>query len=58
MASSERSISCSEVLSHGTASDCWLVLNDKAFDLSDFAPDHTGGAKNKFKRHDKGMKSS
>ena len=32
-----------EVMQHCTNSDAWTVVNDKVYDLSDFANSHPGG---------------
>ena len=39
-----RVIPFSEVASHATADDCWLIIDNLVYDLSAFAPDHPGGA--------------
>jgi len=33
-----------EMLQHSTANDCWLVIHNQVYDLTDFAPEHPGGA--------------
>ncbi|PLB54885.1 cytochrome B2 [Aspergillus steynii IBT 23096] len=39
-----RSVSTREIARHNGADDCWLVVNNQVWDLSDFAPNHPGGA--------------
>ena len=34
-----------EVASHNTLEDLWLIVAGKAFNLSQFAPEHPGGYK-------------
>nr|XP_053636568.1 uncharacterized protein LOC128691704 isoform X2 [Cherax quadricarinatus] len=36
-------ISLSEVASHDTHNDCWIVLYDKVFDVTKFLLEHPGG---------------
>lgn len=33
-----------EVAQHNSASDCWLTINGKVYDLTSYAPTHPGGA--------------
>ncbi|MEO8863356.1 MAG: cytochrome b5-like heme/steroid binding domain-containing protein [Candidatus Saccharimonadales bacterium] len=33
-----------EVAIHSTSSDCWLIINNKVYDVSKFLGDHPGGA--------------
>ena len=35
-----------QVRQHNTQDDCWIVVNGKAYDVTDFMPDHPGGASN------------
>jgi L-lactate dehydrogenase (cytochrome) len=37
-------IAFDEVQKHATAADCWCVIGKGVYDLSDFAPEHPGGA--------------
>eukprot|EP00937_MAST-01D_sp_MAST-1D-sp2_P003856 g3856.t1 len=32
-----------DVAQHNTAEDCWVIINNKAYDLTDFAEEHPGG---------------
>ncbi|EME38909.1 hypothetical protein DOTSEDRAFT_75576 [Dothistroma septosporum NZE10] len=42
--SSSGKVSVAEVTKHSSADDCWVVVNGKVYDLSNFAPEHPGGA--------------
>lgn len=33
------------VAQHATSADCWVVVNDNVYDLSDYAQQHPGGAR-------------
>ena len=39
-----RTIAFDEVQQHATAADCWCVIGKGVYDLSEFAPEHPGGA--------------
>lgn len=41
----ERSISVEEISKHNTKEDCWIVVDGKVWDITDFAPEHPGGGK-------------
>ncbi|MFZ2072758.1 MAG: cytochrome b5 domain-containing protein [Minisyncoccia bacterium] len=34
------------VLKHNTISDCWMIINNKVYDLSNYATVHPGGTRN------------
>jgi len=34
------------VLKHNTISDCWMIINNKVYDLSNYATAHPGGTRN------------
>ncbi|KAL1411242.1 hypothetical protein Q8F55_002193 [Vanrija albida] len=38
-----RAIPYAEVLRHNTPDDCWVVIGDKVYDLTEFAKSHPGG---------------
>ncbi|OAP56788.1 hypothetical protein AYL99_08900 [Fonsecaea erecta] len=38
-----RKISVSEVSSHNTDTDCWIVVDNQVWDITNFAPEHPGG---------------
>ncbi|OAA53863.1 cytochrome b2 [Cordyceps fumosorosea ARSEF 2679] len=39
-----RKVSVSEVRKHTTNDDCWIVVDNHVYDMTDFAPTHPGGA--------------
>jgi len=39
----EEKISLPELSSHNTANDCWIVFEDKVYDITSFLPKHPGG---------------
>lgn len=46
----QKRISAQEVLKHCTASDCWLVIDNKIWDFTEFASVHPGGEAGKSTR--------
>lgn len=38
-------LSAAEVSKHDNVKDLWLIIHGKAYDMTDFAPDHPGGIK-------------
>lgn len=42
---SPRLITSVEVAKHKTKDDCWVILHNKVFNITDFLDDHPGGAK-------------
>ncbi|KAJ3294255.1 hypothetical protein HK104_003791 [Borealophlyctis nickersoniae] len=44
-AAPDRTIPWSEISRHTSESDCWIVLNNKVYDVSRFLSQHPGGAK-------------
>lgn len=41
----ERTFSPAEVAKHVTDTDCWVILHEKVYDVTDFLDDHPGGKK-------------
>ena len=41
-------IPVAEVAKHAEPDNCWIVVNNKVYDLTKFAPDHPGGADSAF----------
>jgi L-lactate dehydrogenase (cytochrome) len=39
----ERKISINEISSHNKDTDCWIVVDGKVWDITNFAPEHPGG---------------
>jgi L-lactate dehydrogenase (cytochrome) len=39
----DRRIAVNEISSHDKEGDCWIVVNGKVWDMSNFAPEHPGG---------------
>lgn len=39
----EALISVEEISKHNSIEDCWIVVDGKVWDITDFAPDHPGG---------------
>lgn len=40
---SPRSISVDEFVKHNSQNDCWIAINGKVYDFTDFIPNHPGG---------------
>ncbi|KAI0757140.1 FMN-dependent dehydrogenase-domain-containing protein [Daedaleopsis nitida] len=40
-----RTFSLDEVSKHSSPSSCWVIINNKVYDVTEFLPDHPGGAK-------------
>lgn len=45
-------ISVFEISKHASTDDCWLVINGKVYDFTNFAPNHPGGATSEFHERD------
>ena len=39
-----RTISTQEISGHNILEDLWIVVNGKVYNITDFAPEHPGGA--------------
>ncbi|KAF2155678.1 hypothetical protein K461DRAFT_221718 [Myriangium duriaei CBS 260.36] len=40
----DKKVTVDEISKHGSPDDCWIVVDGAVWDLSQFAPDHPGGA--------------
>lgn len=40
----ESTVAATEVARHSLPSDCWLAINGRVYDMTNFAPEHPGGA--------------
>ncbi|CCL99735.1 uncharacterized protein FIBRA_01757 [Fibroporia radiculosa] len=40
-----RSFSLGEIAQHNSSSSCWVIISNKVYDVTEFLPDHPGGAK-------------
>ena len=38
-------LSGEDVKKHSTAGDCWVIVHGKAYDVTEFMPEHPGGPK-------------
>jgi len=36
-------LSVEEISKHNSPDDCWIVVNGRVWDITDFAPEHPGG---------------
>ena len=41
------SVAAEELQKHSSQESCWLVVNGEVWDLTEFAPEHPGGAQSK-----------
>ncbi len=39
-----KTISTQEIRKHNTPEDCWIVIDDQVWDVTNFAPEHPGGS--------------
>jgi L-lactate dehydrogenase (cytochrome) len=44
----ENLISVEEISKHNTPEDCWIVVDGKVWDITDFAPEHPGGGESMY----------
>lgn len=44
-------LSATQIAAHNSPRDCWIVVAGQVWDLSEFAPEHPGGAGGKFLPH-------
>jgi len=40
-------LSVTDISKHSSADDCWIVVDGKVWDLTEFAPEHPGGPQSK-----------
>ena len=38
-------LAATEISQHNTPDDCWVVIGGQVWDVTEFAPQHPGGAK-------------
>ena len=43
----EALLSVEEIKRHNSPDDCWIVVDGKVWDITDFAPEHPGGGESK-----------
>jgi len=43
----EKLVSVAEIRKHSTKEDCWIVVDGKIWDVTEFAPEHPGGGNSK-----------
>ena len=43
-----KKVSFAEVAKHSKEGDVWIVVGGKVFDITEFAPEHPGGAEGMF----------
>ena len=44
----EALLSVEEIKTHNSPDDCWIVVDGKVWDITDFAPEHPGGGESKW----------
>lgn len=45
--SEETLLSVEEISKHNNPDDCWIVVDGKVWDMTEFAPEHPGGSNGK-----------
>jgi L-lactate dehydrogenase (cytochrome) len=40
----DRTVSVEEIQNHSNEKDCWIVIDDVVWDITEFVPSHPGGA--------------
>lgn len=48
----EALLSVEEIKKHNSPDDCWIVVDGKVWDITDFAPEHPGGGESKWDVND------
>jgi len=48
----DKLVSVEEIVKHNTPGDCWIVVDGKVWDITDFAPEHPGGGESTYTRLD------
>jgi L-lactate dehydrogenase (cytochrome) len=41
-------VSVEEISKHNTPDDCWIVVDGKVWDITEFAPEHPGGGESTY----------
>ena len=41
-------VSVEEISKHNTPEDCWIVVDGKVWDITEFAPEHPGGGESTY----------
>ena len=44
MSKAPKLLSTEEIAKHNSIDDCWIVVDGQVWDLTEFAPEHPGGA--------------
>jgi L-lactate dehydrogenase (cytochrome) len=44
----ENLVSVEEISKHNTPEDCWIVVEGKVWDITEFAPEHPGGGESTY----------
>lgn len=46
-------LSTAQITAHNSVEDCWIVVNGQVWDLTEFAPEHPGGAGREYLKCDR-----